>query len=84
MSFKSNIASYIGFFLIAISALLLCLINIFMGISFLVFTIIIMVWYIRTKKGDVYLKEVAKLTGCRFEEPKIFLKTMAEYIFMFP
>jgi len=68
MSFKSNIASYIGFFLVAISALLLCLINIFMGISFLVFTILIMVWYIRTKKrGDVYLKEVAKLTGCRFE-----------------
>jgi len=61
-------ASYIGLFLVIISGLLLCLLDIFLGIFFIVFTTLIMIWYMRTKRrGDYYLREVAKLTGCHFK-----------------
>lgn len=62
-----SIISYIGFSLTAIATVLLWLVNWILGLAFTVFVVVVFIWYLKTKeKADVYLKGIAKRTGCQF------------------
>jgi len=62
-----SIMSYIGFSLTAIAIFLLWLVNWILGLAFTAFVVVVFIWYLKTKeKGDVYLKAIAKRTGCQF------------------
>jgi len=68
MSVIENIAGYIGIFLVFVSVVLLWLVNWMLGLAFTVFVAAVASWYLRTKrKGDLYLREVARITGCEFQ-----------------
>ncbi len=63
-----RIASYVGFSLIIVAVALFWFIDIFFGLFFTIFVAAVLIWYLKTKKkGDAYMKEVARITGCRFQ-----------------
>lgn len=63
--------SYFAIFLAAIATALLWLANWMLGLSFTAFMVVVAIWYLRTKRrGVAYLKEVAKRTGCKFQDGK--------------
>ena len=66
--FAEKAFSYLGLFLVTIGTLLLWLLDLRFGFLFTVFVAIVMIWYIKTKKkGDIYLKRIAEITGCDFK-----------------
>ncbi len=68
MRYSEIIASYIGFSLVAVSILLLWLLNLSLGLAFTVFVGLVMAWYLKAKrKGDAYLREVARRIKCKFQ-----------------
>ncbi len=68
MKYSEIIASYVGFSLVAVTILLLWLLNLSLGLAFTVFVGLVMAWYLRVKrKGDAYLREVAKRIKCKFQ-----------------
>jgi len=68
MKINEKIASYFGISLTVFATAMLWWLNWMLGLVFTVFVLIVAIWYLKTKrKGDYYLKEVAKLIKCRFE-----------------
>jgi hypothetical protein len=63
-----RIASYVGFSLVIVAVALFWLLDIFFGMFFTIFVAAVIIWYLKTKKkGDTYMKEVASITGCKFQ-----------------
>jgi len=63
-----KISIYVGFSLTVVGAVLLFLVNWALGFVFTLFVVGVVVWYLQAKrKGDLYLKEVARSIGCTFE-----------------
>jgi len=68
VSFLENVWSLLAFLFVMVGTLLFWLLDWMFGLIFTVFVIIVMLWYLRTKRsGDVYLEEVAKRTQCKFK-----------------
>ena len=68
MKIIENAASVIGFSLTMVGVILFWWINWILGLGFTIFVIAVIIWYLRTKKtGNTYLKDVARLMGCKFE-----------------
>ncbi len=67
MELGEKIASLAGISLAIFCIILLWSISLLLGLIFSIFCLVVVAWYIRTKeKGNSYMREVAKLTGCSF------------------
>lgn len=64
---NEKIASLAGISLAIFGTFLLWLVNIFLGLIFTLFVLMVLIWYMKTKvEGNSYMKEVAKLITCDF------------------
>lgn len=67
MRVSEKIASFLGISLTVLATILLWWISFPLGLVFTIFVLAVIIWYLNTRnKGNLYLREVAKLIKCEF------------------